>query len=86
MNNYIKDYHERYKKIYMERQEYHRMLCAEFKLKNELKDMNLELIQKKYDFGMSQKGHMTRLFDLESDNARLKIQIKEIMEDYHKRI
>jgi hypothetical protein len=35
---------------------------------------------------MSEAQKIGRIFDLESDNAMLRLKIKEIMEDYHKRL
>lgn len=36
--------------------------------------------------GMAETKRMKRLFDLQSDNARLRVQLDEVMQDYHKRI
>ena len=51
-------------------------MTEEFDIKNEYKDFNLELINKKCEIGMSEAQKVGRIFDLESENAMLKMEIK----------
>lgn len=44
------------------------------------------LIKEKAEIGLSEAQQVGKIFDLESENVRLKMQIEEIMQDYHKRI